>query len=175
MFRLAPSTMMTLAAAALLAATASAQPGVLVFADVEHRGALLRTPGSAACAETEGSAECAPMEPFAAAAAVAALLRVTPVQPVDARASSRVRTFPCGRNTPDRRATWTIKREACPFFFFSLFEKTELFFSSPGSPSHRQTPKPPNSHRYNPCSTVTRRVVPVWCSWRVSPPRRRKR
>lgn len=87
--------MLTLAVAALLAVVASAQPGVVLFAEGEHQGALLHTPspGSQACAE-DAHADCAPLEPSAAAAAVAALLRVSPVESVDAHASSQVRPSP---------------------------------------------------------------------------------
>ena len=87
--------MLTLAVAALLAVVASAQPGVVLFAEGEHQGALLHTPspGSQACAE-DAHADCASLEPSAAAAAVAALLRVSPVESVDAHASSQVRPSP---------------------------------------------------------------------------------
>ena len=95
--------MLTLAVAALLAVVASAQPGVVLFAEGEHQGALLHTPspGSLACAE-DPHADCAPLEPSAAAAAVAALLQVNPVEPVDAQASSQVRHSPHGTaGSPD--------------------------------------------------------------------------
>jgi len=95
--------MLTLAVAALLAVVASAQPGVVLFAEGEHQGALLHTPspGSLACAE-DPHADCAPLEPSAAAAAVAALLRVSPVESVDAHASSQVRPSPHGTaGSPD--------------------------------------------------------------------------
>ena len=89
--------MLALAVAALLAVVASAQPGVVLFAEGENQGALLHTPspGSQACAE-DPHADCAPLEPSAAAAAVAALLRVNPVESVDAHASSQVRSSPTG-------------------------------------------------------------------------------
>ena len=89
------STMLRLAVTALLAVVASAQPGVVLFAEGEHQGALLHTPspGSLACAE-DPRADCAALDPSAAAAAVAALLRVNPVEPVDAHASSQVRASP---------------------------------------------------------------------------------
>ena len=95
--------MLTLAVAALLAVVASAQPGVVLFAEGEHQGALLHTPspGSLACAE-DPHADCAPLEPSAAAAAVAALLQVNPVELVDAQASSQVRHSPHGTaGSPD--------------------------------------------------------------------------
>ena len=95
--------MLTLAVAALLAVVASAQPGVVLFAEGEHQGALLHTPspGSQACAE-DAHADCAPLDPSAAAAAVAALLRVSPVESVDAHASSQVRPSPHGTaGSPD--------------------------------------------------------------------------
>ena len=95
--------MLTLTVAALLAVVASAQPGVVLFAEGEHQGALLHTPspGSLACAE-DPHADCAPLESSAAAAAVAALLQVNPVEPVDAQASSQVRHSPHGTaGSPD--------------------------------------------------------------------------
>ena len=95
--RMGRSTMLALAVGALLAVVASAQPGVVLFAEGENQGALLHTPspGSQACAE-DPHADCAPLEPSAAAAAVAALLRVNPVESVDAHASSQVRSSPTG-------------------------------------------------------------------------------